>query len=389
MTKRNDDDTPIRPEKFMRELSRYKRGSITRRQFLGVTGLGTATAIMATAMPGLLRSGQAHAAGDIGDRVSIATWPNYFNKENYDAFTEQTGAHIQVSVFGSNEEMLAKLQAGGTGWDVFVPTNYTITTYNDLDLIQPLDLSRLPNYSPQDYVTRFTQPGIIDDNVYAVPKNWGTTGFVVNRDKIGGNPTSWKDFWDLAKGEASGRVMVHDYQLTTIGNALVALGYSFNSIEPNELAEAEKLLLDVKPHLFAISSDYQPAMRSGDAWLSIAWVGDGLQLHRDLPKIDYVLGDDGGELWSDFYAIPKSAPRPDAAYALINYLLDPAVNAREGEAHGYPLADNRAIDMLPKEMQENSIVYPAMEELSPLEFGAAVTLTSEARAELMARFKSA
>jgi len=389
MTRRHDDGTSISPKKFLHELWRYKRGSVSRRHFLGVTGLGTAMATLATAMPGLLRPRRALAAGDIGDRVSIATWPNYFNKENYDAFTEQTGAHIQVSVFGSNEEMLAKLQAGGTGWDVFVPTNYTITTYHELDLIRSLDLSRLPNYSPGHYVTRFTEPGIIDGNVYAVPKNWGTTGFVINREKVGGNPTTWKEFWDVAKGEASGRVIAHDYQLTTIGNALVALGYSFNSVDPDELAEAERLLLEVKPHLFAITSDYQPGMRSGDAWLSIAWVGDGLQLHRDLSHIHYVLGKDGGELWSDFYAIPKSAPRLDAAYALINYLLDPAVNAREAEAHGYPLADKRAIELLPKAMQENPIVYPAQEELTPLEFGAAVTLTSELRAELMARFKAA
>ncbi|NIR30806.1 MAG: spermidine/putrescine ABC transporter substrate-binding protein [Gammaproteobacteria bacterium] len=389
MTKRHDNNMPISPKKFMHELWRYKRGSVTRRHFLGVTGLGMATAVMASAMPSLLRSGKAHAATDIGDRVSIATWPNYFNRDNYEAFTKQTGAHIQVSVFGSNEEMLAKLQAGGTGWDVFVPTNYTISTYQDLDLIQPLDLSRLPNFDPKYYVKRFMEPGTIDGVVYAVPKNWGTTGFVVNRNKIGSNPTSWKEFWNLAKGDASGRVIVHDYQLTTIGNALVSLGYSFNSIDPNELAEAEELLLEVKPHLFAITSDYQPGMRSGDAWMSIAWVGDGLQLHRDLPEIDYVLGDEGGELWSDFYAIPKSAPRPDAAYALINYLLDPAVNAREAEAHGYPVADERSLEFLPESITENPIVYPAREELEPLEFGAAVTLTSERRAELMARFKAA
>ena len=389
MSKKYDDNAPISQKKFMRELSRYKRGSITRRQFLGVTGLGAATAVLGTAMPSLLRSGQAHAAGDIGDRVSIATWPNYFNKENYDAFTEQTGAYIQVSVFGSNEEMLAKLQAGGTGWDVFVPTNYTITTYTDLDLIQPLDLSRLPNYQPSAISARFRDPGIVNDKVYAVSKNWGTTGFVVNTDKVSTTPQSWKEFFEVTKGEASGRVLVHDYQLTTIGAALCALGYSFNSVEPDELAEAEKLLLDVKPHLFAITSDYQPGMRSGDALMSIAWVGDGVQLHSDMPEIDYVLADDGGELWSDFYAIPKSAPRLDAAYALINYLLDPEVNAREAKAHGYPIADERAIAHLPKETQENSMIYPAKEELSPLEFGAAVTLTSEARAELMARFKSA
>ena len=75
----------------------------------------------------------------------------------------------------------------------------------------------------------------------------------------------------------SGRTIVHDYQLTTIGSALNAFGYSFNSVDEKELADAEKLLIDVKPHLFAITSDYQPGMRNGDAWLTICWSGDGKQ----------------------------------------------------------------------------------------------------------------
>ena len=386
---RNDDNAPISAKEFINELWRYKNGSVSRRHFLGVTGLGAATAVMATAMPGLVGTGRARAAGNIGDRVSIATWPNYYSQENYDAFTADTGANIQISVFGSNEEMLAKLQAGGTGWDVFVPTNYTISTYVDLDLIQPLDLSRLPNFDEKHYIKRFIEPGTVNGKVYAVPKNWGTTGFVLNRNKVTSNPTTWKEFWDLAKGEASSRVMVHDYQLTTIRNALKYFGYSFNSIDPKELGDAEKLLLEVKPHLFAINSDYQPGMRSGDAWMSIAWTGDGLQLNRDMPEIDYVLGKEGGELWSDFYAIPKEAPHLDAAYALINFLIDPKVNAAEVAVHGYPVPDNRTTALLPKEMTDNPIMYPAQELLNALEFGAAVTLTDPLRAEIMARFKAA
>ena len=89
------------------------------------------------------------------------------------------------------------------------------------------------------------------------------------------------------------------------------------------MADAEKLLIEVKPHLFAISSDYQPAMRSGDAWMTICWTGDGKQLNTDIPSIQYVLGKEGGELWSDYYAIPKGAPHSEAAYALINFMLDP------------------------------------------------------------------
>ncbi|MDH3537613.1 MAG: spermidine/putrescine ABC transporter substrate-binding protein [Gammaproteobacteria bacterium] len=385
---KNDDNAPISAEQFMKELRRYQKGSISRRHFLGVTGLGAATAVMASAMPMLAGAGRAQAA-TIGDRVSIATWPNYYDPANFEQFTKDTGAAVQVSVFGSNEEMLAKLQAGGTGWDVFVPTNYTISTYVELDLIQPLDLTRLPNFNEKYYIKRFIEPGTVNGKVYAVPKNWGTTGFVLNRKKVTSNPTTWKEFWDLCKTDAKNRVMVHDYQLTTIGNALKYFGYSFNSVDPKELADAEKLLLDVKPHLFAINSDYQPSMRSGDAWMSVAWTGDGLQLHRDIPEIDYVLGKEGGELWSDFYAIPKEAPRVDAAYAFINFLIDPEVNAKEVHAHGYPVPDNRTTALLPKEMTENPIMYPAQELLNALEFGAAVTLTDPLRAEIMARFKAA
>ncbi len=388
MTRKIPDDNPISAKKFMEELRRYEKGSVSRRHFLGVTGLGAATAVMAGAMPMLAGSRKAFA-GSIGDRVSIATWPNYYNPENFEQFTKDTGAKVQISVFGSNEEMLAKLQAGGTGWDVFVPTNYTISTYVELDLIQPLDVSRLPNFNEKYLIKRFIEPGTVNGKLYAVPKNWGTTGFVLNRKKIKSNPTSWREFWDLTKTDASGRVMVHDYQLTTIGNALKYFEYSFNSVDPKELADAEKLLIDSKPHLFAINSDYQPSMRSTDAWMSIAWTGDGLQLNRDIPEIDYVLGKEGGELWSDFYAIPKSAKRLDAAYAFINFLIDPVVSAKEVEVHGYPVPDDRVTALLPKEMTENPIMYPAKELLDALEFGAAITLTDPLRAEVMARFKSA
>ena len=338
-------------------------------------------------MPGLR---PAMAQTNIGDRAILATWPNYHDPANFDGFAAATGAAVQMNVFGSNEEMLAKLQAGGSGWDVFVPTNYTITTYVEQDLIEPLDLALLPNFDAASFDARFAGPGTVDGKVYAVSKNWGTTGFAVNTSHTGGTtPTSWKDFFDLTQTTFSGRTMVHDYQLTTIGAALKYYGYSFNSVDPSELAKAEALLIATKPHLFAISSDYQPSMRSGDAWMTICWTGDGKQLNRDMPEIVYVVAKEGGELWSDFYAIPKGAPHRDAAYALINYLLTPEVNAKEALFHGYPVADARVNALLPPAVLNDPILYPATDLLSALEFGAAATLTDPNRAEVMARFKSA
>ena len=110
----------ISEKEFAEHLESYRKGSISRRHFLGVTGLGTAMMVMAGA--GALTR-PAFAAEDLGNRLNFATWPNYMDEANIAAFTEATGVHVNVSVFGSNEEMLAKLQAGGTGWDVFVPTN--------------------------------------------------------------------------------------------------------------------------------------------------------------------------------------------------------------------------------------------------------------------------
>lgn len=387
MTKWYKENAPITADKLADELMRLKRGSVSRRHFLGVTGLGLATAVLAR-QPGLFNSA-AYAAGDLGTQMSIATWPNYHDPATFEAFTAATGVAVEVNVFGSNEEMLAKLQAGGTGWDLFVPTNYTISTYVKLGLIDELDLSKLPNYDASTENGRFTNEGIVDGKTYAVPKNWGTTGIAVNSDKIKAPVASWKDFFEVAMTEADGRAMVHDYQLTTIGNALVSLGFSFNSVKPEELAKAEELLIKVKPHLYAINSDYQPSMRATDAWMTMCWTNDGAQLNRDMPEIKFVLGKDGGEIWSDFYAIPKSAANKPAGYALLDFLMTPENAVKEHIANGAPTTDSRVMKLLPADVTSNKIVYPDEAALTPLEFGAAVTLTDPGRAELMARFKSA
>lgn len=387
MSKWFRENAPISARDLTDEFMRLKRGSVTRRHFLAVTGLGLAAAVLAR-QPGLFAS-EASAAEDLGSAMSLATWPNYHDPATFEAFTAATGVAVEVNVFGSNEEMLAKLQAGGTGWDLFVPTNYTISTYAGLGLIDPLDLSKVPNFDPKTQNTRFTNEGTVDGKVFALPKNWGTTGIAVNSHKVKSKVTSWKEFFDLAMTEADGRAMVHDYQLTTIGNALVSLGFSFNSVKADELAKAEELLIKVKPHLYAINSDYQPSMRATDAWMTMCWTNDGAQLNRDMPEIQFVLGADGGEIWSDFYAMPKSAANKPAGYALLNFLMDPQNAVKEHIANGAPTTDSRVMSLLPAEVTGSKIVYPDEAALTPLEFGAAVTLTDPARAELMARFKSA
>ena len=386
MRKHDRDDLPMTVRRFMDEFMRLKRGSVTRRHFLGVTGLGLASATLG--LPTRPFLDEAHAQ-PLGSRVRLHSWPNYHDPATFQAFTAATGVKVDVTVSGSNEEMLQKLRHGTANWDLIVPTNYVIAPYVELGLIDALDLSRLPNYDARSQNLLFTGAGEVSGRIYGLPKNWGTTGIATNTARLSSPITSWKDFFRTAMNEATGRTIIHDYQLTAIGSALVSLGYSFNSIDPHELAEAERLLMSARPHLTAVDSDYQPAMRAGDAWLAMCWASDGQQLHRDIPEIAYRLGSDGGELWTDFYAIPSSASNKAEAYALLNFLLDPQIAVKEHLANGAATTDSRVLDLLPEEIRTDRIIYPDEAALSVLEFSAAITLTDKTRAEIMARFRSA
>lgn len=374
----------INAEGFMAEFMRLKRGSVTRRHFLAVTGLGAAALLFG----GAGRTSIATSKGSpLGKKVSLATWPNYHDPQTFEDFTARYGVEVDISIIGSNEGMMKALESGRT-WDIIVPTQYAISPYFHRDMLTPLDLRLLPNLDIGAHSDRFLKPGVLAGAFYAVPKNAGTTGIAYNTaqlDPVG----SWRDFFDRAVTEASGKTIVHDYQLTAIGGALVALGHGFNSLDPAELGRAEDLLMQVRPHLLAVESDYQPAMRTGEAWMTMCWSNDAVQMHRDVPEIAFEIASDGGEIWTDYYAIPAKAHNKPAAHALINHLIDPDIAAREHIVHGGTATDSRIRALLPPEILSDEIVYPDEAKLTPLEFGLAVAMTDPNRAEIMNRFRAA
>ena len=284
MRRKNQADGPLSADQFMNELYRYRKGSVTRRHFLGVTGLGAwPTAVRAGAVPALRpRKAYAALAGNADRCRHVAQLPQL--RPIFDQLHQEIRAcRSSVTIFGSNEEMLAKLQAGSApaGMSSCPPT----TPFRPARQARPHRPARsgemLPNYDPSAHDPRFTRRLAPSTAVvYAVPKDWGTTGYIVNTN----NGELRADQLEGVLGHdpepsCSGRVTVHDYQLTTIGNALKYFGYSFNSVDPKELAEAEKLLLAAKPHLFA----HHLRLSAGDAqWrcrgMAMCWTGDATQL---------------------------------------------------------------------------------------------------------------
>jgi spermidine/putrescine transport system substrate-binding protein len=412
---------------FQKLYDDFQRGRIDRRAFLKASGLGIAAAILAActpgasakpsvvtpggtttpATPGAGTPGATTSAGGgeptaadwqpaagaaLGDTLYITTWPNYHNPRTIEIFTQLTGVKVELNPLGSNEEMLAKLLIGGTGWDVLVPTNYTFETYGAKSLVEPLEMAKLPHLDTTRYDQRLLANAEYPQGskkLYGFNKDWGTTGLTYNKKHVTKPITTWKEFFDRAQTDNTGKTIIHDYQLTSIGSALVALGYSFNSVAEAELAKAEQLLVAVKPHLFAITSDYQPPMRAEDAWVSMTWTNDGAQMHADIPDIEYVIAADGGEIWSDFYAVVKGTAHREAAYAFLDFMAVPKVQAFDASFHKAPLVDTAGIALESDEMRANKITYPDQAQLTKLEFGTAELLTNKARADLWARVKSA
>ncbi|HEX7345348.1 MAG TPA: spermidine/putrescine ABC transporter substrate-binding protein [Candidatus Limnocylindrales bacterium] len=377
---------------------------MSRRGFLAGTSAGLGALALAgcappaasappatTAPSSAAPSGEASpsASANLGDSLTLATWPNYHDPAVLDEFTAETGVAINVQVYGSTEEMEAKIRAGNSGIDVVVPSNYAIEGWVADSLIEPLDYAKLPDFKKEDWNARFMDQAFDKGNAVSIPKNWGTTGIAFWSSKVNPALTSWKQFFEAAATPAyKGKALIVDHQISSFGSAAVAMGYSLNTIDPTEMAAVEQMLIALKPNLFAISSDVQPPLRAQDTWLSVAWTGDGVQVVRDNTDAKYVVAEDGGELWIDSFTIAADAPHRDAAYAFLNWITQPQQAARETTFCLFPHANDKATALVDPAVKDNPVIYPPADSLGKLEYAVNATYNSPARAEAWARIKA-
>jgi len=369
-----------------------RRSAIYRRRFGALAGAMLATVIALSACaPGADEpagdTGTTAGGGELGDTLNIATWPNYHDPETIEKFTEETGVNVNINVFGSTEEMEALLRAGSPGIDVVVPTHYAVPAWIEDGLIEELDYDKLGNLDLSGWNELFIDQPFDPGNRYSIPKNWGTTGIIYSPDA--GDPvTSWEEIFERAQTDLAGHTLIVDHQISTIGSAAVAMGYDLNTTDPEELAAIEAMLTELKPSLWAISSDVQPPLRNGDTWASMAWTGDGVQVVRDNPDYAYVIPDDGGELWVDNWTVAADAPHREAAYAFLEFILRPENSAADTAFILFPHANPAVLELLSEEVANNDVIYPDQEAISRMTLSSAEAYNSQARAEMWARVKA-
>ena len=252
--------------------------------------------------------------------LNIFVWTDYIPQDELECFELVYGIKINHDEYSSNEEMLAKLTAGATTYDIIQPTNNFVGPLIRNGLIQKLDKSKLTimgNFDPK-YLNLPFDP----NNDYTVPYEAGTDAIVYNSDVIKTPPTSWADLWQ--SGCASKNMIMLDGAHDIIGATLLGLGYDVNSKDPKQLDEAKAKLQELAPCIKLYDSDSpKSALIAGDADLGITWTGDAFLASQAKPSIKYVYPKEGAILWQDNYAIPVSPPHLDAAYAWINYSMQP------------------------------------------------------------------
>ena len=295
-------------------------------------------------------------------KLYVYTWANYTDDVLLKGFKEKTGIDVVVDLFDSNEQMMAKMQAGGgKAYSIIFPSDYTVVEMVKQGMLTPLDKARIPvlaNLKP-----KWKSPIYDSGNAHSVPTVWGTTGLIYDPAKVGKTIAGWSYIWDNRKS-LTRKITLMDDVREVLGATLRTLGYSYNTTKPDEIKKAYDKLVQIKPTIANfLTTGWEDQLSSGDVLVSMVYSQDAIALIKEKPNLKYIIPDTGTSVWTDTMVIPKTAPNPDAAYEWINYLTQPDITAGLVERLGTATPNQAAFDLLSPEIQKNDLLFPSDADL--------------------------
>ena len=294
--------------------------------------------------------------------LHVFSWSDYFTPAIIKRFEEESGAKVILDTYGSNEDLVTKLQTGATGYDVVLPSDYAVQKLAALGLLETINRSNVPNFANLDpqFLGKYFDP----DNAYSVPYVWGTAGIGYDSTKVDPPPTSWAILWDA---KYSGEINMLDDMRESMGAAFKRLGYSINTTDPAKIAEARGLLIEQKPLIASYRTETDDLMQAKQVVLTHAWSGDVLRVAEDSPEWKYVVPEEGSTFFIDNLAIPKGAPHKALAESFLNFMLQPDVIAQITAFTRYGNCVTASREHLPESLRNNPAVFPPPETLARLE----------------------
>jgi spermidine/putrescine transport system substrate-binding protein len=267
------------------------------------------------------------AVDEVDGDLALFNWSEYIDPDQLQAFADEYGINATMDVYDSNEAMLPQIQAGNSGYDVIVPSDYMVSIMIAGEFIQPLNKDAVPNLA--NLSEEFQGLPYDPDNSYSVPYQAGTTGLAVDTEVLGTDfPRSWSIVFDPEfAGQFSGRISLLNDPRETLGAALVYLGYSMNTTSQDELNEARDLVASATGNLAAFNTDSaDELLTSGETAIGHGYSGDMfvtiLDTDEGTDRYVYFVPEEGGTRWVDNMAIPFDAPHPCTAHTFINWLMD-------------------------------------------------------------------
>jgi len=296
--------------------------------------------------------------------VNLAIWAAYLSPGTQAEFTRKTGIELHVSNYVSNEDLLAKVQAGASGIDVCVPSDYMVDVMAKIGLLQPLDLRKIPNRAGLD--PNFLKQEYDPENKFSLPYAWLTAGIAVNRELYKGTIRGWKDLF--GNKELAGKISLLDDVREVMAAALKTNGFSVNSTEPAELEKAKATLKEVRGRIKMFRTDSIDPLVNKEIAVAHAYSSDAMKAREKTKgQIEYILPEEGGTRSIDNLVVLKSAAHAAEAHELIDFLISREANVEFVKTNfGGPVV-LATKDRLPPELKASPSLFPSAGKLKKFE----------------------
>ena len=306
-----------------------------------------------------------------GGELYVYNWGEYIDEDVISQFEEETGITVVYDLFETNEEMYPVIEAGAVNYDVVCPSDYMIQKMRENGLLAELNFDNIPNIDQIDPAYMEMSQAFDPENKYSVPYCWGTVGILYNTrllDELGvPAPTKWADLWDE---RLSGEILMQDSVRDAFMVALKKDGCSMNSDNKDELQQAKQDLIDQKPLVQAYVIDQvRDKMIGGEAAVGVIYSGEMLYIQDEVANLgldydlEYVIPEEGTNLWLDSWVIPKNAKNKENAEKWIDFMCRPEIAKANFEYITYPTPNKGAFELLDEEMQNNKAVFPDIDSL--------------------------
>ena len=326
--------------------------------------------LFVTSVIALSVSGVVHAQEE--KVVNVYNWSDYIDESTLAEFEAKTGIKVVYDVFDSNEVLETKMLAGGSGYDIVVPTGSFLARQIEAGAFQKLDKEKLPNLANMWQQISDRTAAYDPDNAYSINYMWGTTGIGYNVEMIKERmPDAPLDSWDMifdpdvvSKFKDCG-IHILDAPAEVIPTALKYIGEDPDTDDAKVIEKAEGALMTMRENTTKFhSSEYINALANGDICLAVGWSGDVLQARDRAAEADngvtveYVIPKEGALMWFDQMAIPVDAPHPDNAHAFLNFMMDAEVMAKNSNYVYYANGNKASQPMLNEDVIGDPAIYP-------------------------------